>query len=152
MNYAVHKAGSFKELEKMAYDKTNWHNRLEAVRKMKRMKSEKVMNILTDMVFHDRVFAVKKEAYNAALRMGVKVNGKPIFLGKKDTGYKLDDFKEIFNIIKKRCHMDNVDVDKIKEEMQKLNPEMYDVMSYEKKGKFNSWIRDIYGTIHQKEK
>lgn len=148
MNYSCQKAGSFKELEKMAHDKTNWKHRLEALREIKRINSEKAISIITEMALHDRVFTVKKEAYKTALKMEIQVNGKPIFLGKKDTGYKLDDFKEIFKVIKKRSHMDKLDVEKVKDEMKEINPEMYDVMSYEKRGKFNSWIRDIYGSIH----
>lgn len=44
--------------------------------------------------------------------------------------------------------MDKLDVEKVKKEMKLLNPEMYDVIIYEKGKKINNWIKDVYGSLH----
>lgn len=147
MNYIYETPHNIQELKSMADNKTDWKVRLDAVHKMRKYHCEEVMDIIISLALHDRVFTVKKEAYKAALALGITVNGKPMFLGKKDTGYKLDDFKEIFHTIKKQCNMEKIDVGSIKYHLKKLNPEMFDVMSQEKGKKFDSWIRDIFGKL-----
>ncbi|WP_294404089.1 HEAT repeat domain-containing protein [uncultured Clostridium sp.] len=139
-------------LMKMADNKVNWKIRMEAVHKMRKYDCDEIRNKLLMMALHDRVFIVKKEAYKAALSLNIKLpNGKPVFLGKKDTGYKLDDFKKLFARIKKICRMEKVDIKKIRSKMKELNPEMYDVMLCEKGSKFDLWIKDIYGRLSTKE-
>lgn len=150
MNSIKKKPDNMKQLMKMADNKVDWKMRMEAVHKMRKYDCEEVRNKLLILALHDRVFIVKKEAYKAALSLNVKLpNGKPLFLGKKDTGYKLDDFKKLFGKIKKMCRMEKVDIKEIRMKMKELNPEMYDVMSFEKGSKFDSWIRDIFGKLRQ---
>lgn len=147
MNYINQTPSNINELMRMADNKFNWKERLEAVHKMRKYNCEQVREILASLALHDRVFTVKKEAYKAAQGLNITVNGKPIFLGKKDTGYKMADFKELFAVIKKQCKMDQLDISKIRAKIKSINPEMYDVMSVEKGRKFDSWIRDIYGRL-----
>lgn len=151
MKYLNETPKNINDLLKMANDRTNWKHRLEAVHKMKKYDCDLVREKLAYLALHDRVFIVKKEAYKVAHELDIIVNGKPVFLGKKDTGYKLGDFKNLFSTIKKRVHMDKLDVEKVKEEMKSLDPEMYDVMLHEKGKKFNYWIKDVYGSLHNKE-
>lgn len=151
MKYLNETPKNINDLLKMANDRTNWKHRLEAVHKMKRYDCDLVREKLANLALHDRVFIVKKEAYKVAHELDISVNGKPVFLGKKDIGYKLGDFKSLFSTIKKRVHMEKLDVEKVKKEMKILNPEMYDVMIYEKGKKINNWIKDVYGSLHNEK-
>lgn len=72
---------------------------------------------------------------------------KLIFLGKKDIGYKPSDFKEVFQRIKRESKMDQFDLELFKEKFKIINTEMYDVMSYEKGGKFDQWIETNYNAL-----
>ncbi len=151
MNTAKKTNYKITKLIKMADNKLSWKERMDAVHKMKKYDCQEVRDVLIDIALHDRVFIVKKEAYKAAKELNLSFNGRPLFLGKKDTGYKLDDFKRIFGMIKKQCRMEKVDIKKLKVKMKELNPEMYDVISCEKGKKFDSWIRDIYGRLPKDE-
>lgn len=147
MNIVNETPKNINELLKMANYKLNWKIRMDAIQKMRKYNCEAVRDKIASMALCDRVFIVKKEAYKAAQSLKITVSGKPIFLSKKDTGYKLNDFKELFGIIKKQSKMEKIDIKKIKERMKILNPEMYDVMLCEKGKKFDTWIKDIYGAL-----
>lgn len=140
------------ELVKKAGDKTNWKRRLEAVNEMKRYDCQQVRDVITRLALHDRVFKVKEEAFRVAQALGIKKNGKPIYLGKKDIGYKSSDFTKIFKRIKRECSMNELDLIKFKEKMKIINPEMYDVMQYEKGKKFDTWIEGKYKSLPKEKK
>lgn len=61
-------SAEFKAIEKLAMDKTNWKNRLEAIHKMRRIMDKRVEKIIIDMALHDKVFAVKKGKFNSWIR------------------------------------------------------------------------------------
>lgn len=135
------------ELVKMANDKTSWKNRLNAVNQMKQYDCQKVRDVITRLAMHDKVFMVKEQAFRVAQALGIKIHGKPIYLGKKDIRYKSSDFTKIFNRIKRECKMEDLDIIKFKEKMLIINPEMYDVMLYEKGSRFDNWIEGIYKSL-----
>ena len=144
MDFIKETPSNIDELVKMAGDKTSWKRRLQSVQQMKKYDCQQVRDVITRLALHDRVFKVKEQAFRVAQGLEIKKNGKSIFLGKKDIGYKSSDFKKVFQRIKRECKMEELDLQKFKEKMKTINPEMYDVMTYEKDKKFDSWIEGIY--------
>ena len=99
---------------------------------------------------HDKVYKVKEEAFRAAQAFGITKNGKPIFLGKKDIGYKASDFTKLFQRIKREKKMEDFDLKIFKETFEILNPEMLDVMSFEKGNKLDDWIQKTFSGLPKK--
>lgn len=140
----------FQYIIKKAKDKTSWRNRLEALREMKSCDFEQKKDLIIQMALHDRVFAVKEEAFRIAQSLGYKKHGKAFFLSKKDIGYKNKDFVKLFKKIKKQMEMDELDLASFKSKFKKIDPEMYDVMMFEKGEGFDEWIKNIFISLPKK--
>lgn len=138
------------ELKRKANNKCDWKERLDAVRELKKYDCQKSRDIVTRLALHDKVFKVKEEAFRAAQAFGINKNGKPIFLGKKDIGYKNKDFTKTFLRVKRESKMEEFDLEVFKEKFIEVNPEMYDVMKYDKSNKFDKWIENIYKGLPKK--
>ena len=69
----------FQYIIKKAKDKTSWKNRFEALREMKSCDFEQKKDLIIQMALHDRVFAVKEEAFRIAQSLGYKKHGKANF-------------------------------------------------------------------------
>ncbi len=147
MNFINETPVNINELVKMAGDKTNWKRRLEALQQMKRYDCQQVRDLITRLALHDKVFKVKEEAFKVAQGLGINKNGKPIFLSRKDIGYKSSDFIKIFKRIRRECKMEELDLLEFKTKMKIINPEMYDVMLYEKGKKFDDWIASTFKNL-----
>ena len=63
---------------------------------------------------------------------------------------KLKDFTKIFLRIKMDKKMEALDLTTFKGTFKLLNPEMYDVMQFEKSNKFDSWIKTTYNCLPKK--
>lgn len=140
------------ELVKMAGDKNDCEKRLRAIEELKKWDCQKSRDVITRLALHDRIFEVKERAFRAAQALEIKKGGKPIRLGKKDIGYKSKDFKKAFSRIKRESHMDNLDLESFKAKFIQVNPEMYDVMLYEKNSNFDEWIENIYNSLPKDKK
>lgn len=138
------------ELKRKANNKCNWKDRLYAVNELKKYDCQISRDIITRLALHDKVWKVKEEAFRAAQALGINKNGKPIFLGKKDIGYKKKDYTKTFQRIKRESNMEEFDLSAFKEKFKQVNPEMYDVMQYEKSEKFDKWIENIYKGLPKK--
>ena len=150
MNFINETPKNIEELRKKANNKSDWNERLEAVNELKKYDCQQSKYIITRLALHDKVFKVKEEAFRAAQAFGIKKNGKPIFLGKKDIGYKSKDYTKTFQRIKREIAMEELDLELFKIKFKQVNPEMYDVMQYEKSNKFDKWIENIYKGLPKK--
>lgn len=135
---------SIDELVKLANNKTSWKKRLEALRQISEIDCQQRKDVVIRLAIHDKVFAVKSEACQIATKLGLTKNGKPIRLGKKNIGYKNSDFTKAFKRVKRESKMEDFDLEVFKSKFMVTNPEMYDVMSYEKKDGFDKWVENIY--------
>lgn len=111
----------------------------------------KLKDIVIDLALHDRVFAVKKEAFFLCQKNKLKKNGEVIHLGKKDTGYTPGDIRKMFLKVKKETNMEDLNLELFKENFLKIAPKMYDVMEFEHTY-FDNWIRGIYKFLANKPK
>ncbi|MBU9711076.1 HEAT repeat domain-containing protein [Evansella tamaricis] len=135
------------ELVKKAGDKTSGKRRLEAVQELGRYDCQQTRDVIKRIALHDRVRVVQETAFRIAQGLGIKKNGKPIFLGKKDIGYKSSDFTKVFQRVKRESEMEYFDLETFKEKFKKMNPEMFDVMTYDKGSKFDRWIENIFNSL-----
>lgn len=89
----------------------------------------------------------KEEAFRAAQTMGITYGGVPIYLGNKDIGYKDRDFTKLFLRIRREKTMEELNLQAFKEAFKALDPEMYDVMEFEKRQGFDAWIENKYTSL-----
>lgn len=82
--------------------------------------------------------------------MGITKNGNPIRLFKKNIGFKRSDFTKVFLRIKREQAMEELDPVAFKAALQDLNPEMLDVMSFEKGDKLDAWIENTFQSLPKK--
>ena len=135
----VKKANSIYRVERQA-----------ALEEIKKYDCQKSRDVITRLALHDKIFGIKNSAFLVAQAMGITKKGQPIRLTKKDIGYKASDFTKLFLRIKKEASMDGFELEKFKKHFQILNPEMLDVMSYEKGNKLDSWIESIFQGLPKK--
>jgi len=138
------------ELIKQASLTSNYKARLKALNELKKYDCPESRDVITKLALFDKVFKVKQEAFKAAKVLKIEKNGKAIKLGKKNIGYKLEDFTKIFLKIKSDKNMEHLNLNLCKEHLKKLNPEMNDVMKFEKGDKFDSWIKTTYNCLPKK--
>lgn len=150
MSFIKRTPDNIEELRKKANKKYDWKERLEAVNVLRKYDCQQSRDILTRLALHDRVYKVKEEAFRACQALGIKKGGKPIYLGKKDIGYKNKDFTKVFLRIKRESKMDEFNLEVFIEKFKQINPEMYDVMNFEKRSKFNSWVENVYKSLPKK--
>lgn len=141
---------NIKELVKKSGNKNNWKIRLEAINELKHIDCQERKDVIIRLAIHDKVYKVMEEAFRIAQALGLKKNGKPIYLGKKDIGYNASKFKKVFARIKRECKMEELDTQTFKNKFIVVNAEMYDVMLYEKGNKLDKWIENIYKTLPKK--
>ncbi|MFT5661864.1 MAG: hypothetical protein ACI9TV_002511 [Sulfurimonas sp.] len=141
---------NIEQLVKQAGLTNDWKARLSALDELKKYDCPQSRDVILSLALHDRVYKVKEAAFKATKVLGIQRNGKPIALGKKNIGYKLKDFIKVFLKIKNDRGMDNLNLTIFKETLKIVNPEMYDVMEFEKKNKFDSWIKTSYNCLPKK--
>ena len=133
-----------------ANQKKSWKIRLAALNELRKYNCQQSRDVIIRLALHDKVYKVKEEAFRAAQALGLTKNGKPIRLGKKDIGYKSSDFTKLFQRIRREKKMEEFDLALFKETFEILNPEMLDVMSFEKGNKLDSWIENTFNGLPKK--
>lgn len=141
---------NIQQLVSDANKKHCWKSRMAALEELRKYDCQQSRDVITRLALHDKVYKVKEEAFRAAQALGIKKGGVPIRLGKKDIGFKPSDFTKIFQRIKREQAMDALDLPKFKAALQSMNPEMLDVMTFEKSSQFDSWIESIYKNLPKK--
>ena len=138
------------ELVKQAGLTSDYKARLSALKELKKYDCKESRDVILRLALYDKVFKVKAEAFKAAKTLNIKKNGKALKLGKKNIGYKLEDFIKIFLKIKDDKKMEELDLNLFKKTLKTVDSEMYDVMRFEKGDKFNSWVKTSYNCLPKK--
>ena len=110
MSFIMETPKNIEDLVKDANRKHSWKIRLSALNELKKYDCRQSRDVITRLALHDKVYKVKEEAFRAAQAFGITKNGKPIFLGKKDIGYKPSDFTKLFQRIKREKKMEDFDL------------------------------------------
>lgn len=137
-------------LKKMANNKCNWRERLEAVKRLKNIDCQQSRDIITRLAIYDPVFKVKEAAFRVAQLFGIKKNGKEIYLGKKQKG------NLVKGIGKKLCKVrdslsEEFAVDEFKEKFKQMYPGAYDIYDGDKGDKLNSWLERVIPSLPKKK-
>lgn len=138
------------ELIRQARDRSSWETRLNAVKELEKYDTPKTRDVIISLALHDRVYAVKEEAGSIANRLNYTKDGQKIVVTKKDTKYKNSDFTKLFHQVKRELEMEEFDLDLFKEKFSTTNPEMFDVMQYEHKDGFDTWVENRYLNLPKK--
>ncbi|CRL61367.1 hypothetical protein [Proteus vulgaris] len=138
------------ELVRDANRKYSWKTRLLALNELRKYNCQQSRDVIIRLALHDKVYKVKEEAFRAAQALNLTKNGKPIRLGKKDIGYKQSDFTKLFQRIKREKKMEVFNLTEFKAVFEILNPEMLDVMSFEKGNKLDIWIENTFNGLPKK--
>lgn len=133
-----------------ARDRSVQQTCLHAIKEIEKYDTPKTRDVILSLAQHDRVFAVKEEAVRIANRQNYRVDCQKIGFAKKDLKYKNSDYTKVFHQVKCELEMDKFDVDAFNEKFSTVNPEMYDVMQFEHKDKFDTWIENKYMNLPKK--
>ena len=147
MDIKVSTPENIKELVKKAGCKSDWEKRIEAIEELSKYDCQQSKDVIIRLAIHDRVYSVKRRAFLVAQEWSLTKGGKPIKLGKKNIGYKPKDFVKLFTRIRREKKMDVLDLETFKTAFKNSNPEMFDVMKYEKESTFNEWITNIFQSL-----
>jgi hypothetical protein len=139
------------ELVRDANRKDSWKTRLAALNELRNYDCQQSRDVITRLALHDKVYKVKEEAFRAAQALGITKNGNPIRLGKKDIGFKPSDFTKVFQRVKRESKMEEFDIVEFKVMFNNINPEMLDVMSFEKGSKLDAWMESIFNGLPKKK-
>ncbi|WP_276755726.1 HEAT repeat domain-containing protein [Pseudoalteromonas marina] len=138
------------ELVKNANCKHDWKTRFSALEELKKYDCQKSRDVITRLALHDKVFKVKEEAVRAAQVLGITKNGKAISLGKKDIGFKPNDINKLFLRVKREKNIEEFNLEQFKAGFKDTNPEMYDVLSFDKESKFDAWVETTFKGLPKK--
>lgn len=138
------------ELVKNANCKHDWKTRFSALEELKKYDCQKSRDVITRLALHDKVFKVKEEAVRAAQVLGITKNGKAISLGKKDIGFKPNDITKLFLRVKREKNIEEFNLEQFKAGFKDTNPEMYDVLSFDKESKFDAWVETTFKGLPKK--
>ena len=124
-----------------------WKTRLSALDELRKYDCKQSRDVITRLALHDKVNKVKEEAFRATQSLNITKSGKPIRLGKKDTGYKSKDITKLFIRVKREQKIEEFDLPIFKTGFKNLNPEMFDVLGFDKSSKFDSWIENTFSGL-----
>ncbi len=138
------------ELVNNANCKYCWKTRLSALNELRKYDCQQSRDVITRLALHDKVYKIKEEAFRATQALNITKNGKPIRLGKKDIGFKPKDITKLFLRVKRENKIEDFDLSAFKTGFKCLNPEMFDVLNFEKNNKFDSWIENTFESLPKK--
>ena len=137
-------------LKKMANNKANWRERLQAVKMLEKMNCQQSKDILARLAIHDIVFSVKEAAFRAAQARNITYGGKPIHLGKKPKGDLVKDIMKKLAVVRSTFEYE-VSLDEFKAKFAELYPEAYDIYEGDKGKLFDKWLSNIIPSLPKKK-
>jgi hypothetical protein len=138
------------ELKKKANCKTSWRERLSAVNELKKYDCPQSRDILTRLALSDIVYAVREEAFRATQALGVKKNGKPIYLGKKKKGNLISGITKTLTKVRNALP-DDYSFEDFKSKFKELYPSAYDAYDGDKGDRFDKWLESSINSLPKKK-
>lgn len=133
-----------KEALRKCRTKTSYKVRMKGIEELYRIDCTQREDVLINLAIHDRVFAVKELAFRKCQALKLTYRGKPVFLGKKDIGYKNKDITKKLSRAKREAKLDEFDLEVFKNKLLQIDPEMYDVLAYEKGKQFDTYLENQF--------
>ena len=137
--------GNIEEIKKEARDKTNYNNRLNAVRRLGEFKCKQSIDILWSLLMQDKVYAVQEEAFRKLQAFGEKVK-----LPKKKKGHLVKDINKKLSKVNNTL-TENFTMEIFTEKFREMYPIEFDIYSYEKSNNFEEWIQNVLNGLPKKK-
>lgn len=126
------------ELIQLSRDKTNYKNRLKAVDGLGKWKCRQSIDKLWRLMISDKVYSVQRQAFLKLQQFGEKVR-----LPKKKKGHLVKDINKKLITVHKKFNSSNYTINDFKKKFQEIYPEIFDIYSYEKGHKMDTWIQTV---------
>ncbi len=124
-----------------ANDKASHERRIEAVNKLGKYKCNLSINTLQAIVENDRIYDVRRVAYERLKRFGCEV-----LPPKKDKPFIDHEILEKFLMIRSAVN-ENSSVDRYIKKFKSMFPEDHDIHLYQKKNQFKKWVENIVSNL-----
>lgn len=126
------------ELIKQSQDKNNYKIRLESIEELGKWKCQQSIKKLLELMKHDKVYIVKQIAF-----LKLQQFGESVKLPKKKKGHLIKDINKKLLKIYNSFQAENYSITDFKIKFKETYPEAYDIYSYEKNAKFDTWIQSV---------
>ena len=137
-------------LKKMANNKSNWRERLQAVEELASMDDQPSKDILARLAIHDPVFRVKEAAFKAAQARKITYGGKPIFLGRKPKGNLVKEINKKLAIVRDKLD-EGFTLEDFKQKFAAMYPEIYDTYEGDKGDQLDKWLSSVIPSLPKKK-
>lgn len=136
------------ELLKLSKDLSDYKNRLEAIKQLSKYKCKKSLQTLYGLMKYDRIFPCKEEAFRALQNFGedVKLPKK-----RRRKGKTIKTINEKLLVLHNSFDGNLYSLIDFKVKFQQTYPEIYDVYQFEKKSKFDLFIKNSLKTIAKRK-
>lgn len=133
---------NIEELKKLASTKTSYQTRLTAIHQLRKYKCRQSIDILWRLMMQDKVYAVQEEAFRALQRLGETVK-----LPRKKKGHLIKDINKHLEKVKNSFKGESYTTEQFKDRFKELYPTEFDIYSFEKKGKMDTWINNVLASL-----
>ena len=133
---------NIEELKKLAATKTSYQTRLTAIQQLRKYKCRQSIDILWRLMMQDKVYVVQEEAFRALQRFGEDVK-----LPRKNKGHLVKDINKRLERVKNSFKGESFTTEEFKEQFKLLYPTEYDIYSFEKKGKMDTWLNNVLASF-----
>lgn len=133
---------NIEELKKLARTKTSYQTRLTAIHQLRKYKCPQSINILWQLMMRDKVYAVQEEAFRALQRFDEKVK-----LPRKKKGHLVKGINKLLEKVNNSFKGESCTIEEFKDRFKTLYPTEFDIYSFEKKGKMDTWIKNILASL-----
>lgn len=133
---------NIEELKKLAATKTSYQTRLTAIHQLRKYKCRQSIDILWRLMMQDKVYAVQEEAFRALQRFDEKVK-----LPRKKKGHLVKDINKRLEKVNNSFKGESCTIEEFKDRFKSLYPTEFDIYSFEKKGKMDTWIKNVLASL-----
>lgn len=129
---------NIEDIKTLAATKASYNTRLTAIHELSKYKCSQSIDILRRLMTQDKVYAVQEEAFRALQRFGEDVK-----LPRKKKGHLVKDINKHLERVKNSFKGESFTIEQFTERFKQLYPTEYDIYTFEKKGKMETWINNI---------
>lgn len=128
-------------LKKQASDRTNYKNRLEAVKELGNFKCQQSKDILWRLMINDKVYAVQELSFRK-----LQAFGEDVKLPRKQKGLLVKDINKKLGKVLGLMDGEYSETE-FNQKFKELYPEDFDIYTFEKSAGFNQWVQNVLSSL-----
>lgn len=132
-------------LKILANNKSSYKLRNEAIDILEKYKCRQSIDILWRLMMNDRVYSVQHKAFLALQNFGEQVH-----LPRKRKGHLVKDINKKLGVVQRAFNDSEYSPNEFLEKFKSMYPEAYDIYSYEKGTKMQSWVINTLNSLPKK--